>query len=105
MLFVYKKTFYHSEVEDLSNVFVRFFLRNISFLNTLRRFQEIEYIQNNDFCIPNIEALPYELQAQIHDILDVNSEFSDIFQEISSIKPQDTLITCEKIIRELQLKK
>lgn len=105
LLFVYKKTFYHSEVEDLSNVFVRFFLRNISFLNTLRRFQEIEYIQNNDFCIPNIEALPYELQAQIHDILDVNSEFSDIFQEVSSIKPQDTLIACEKIIRELQLKK
>lgn len=64
--------------------------------------QNIYVIGDHHFFHNNIIS---DTRSQFHDILDVNSEFSDIFQEVSSIKPQDTLIACEKIIRELQLKK
>lgn len=88
-------------MENLENIFTRFFLRNIAFLYTMRRFDEIEYIQKQ---IDNISSLlPLNLQSQIYDILNKrDSIFLDVYDEIAYTPTSEIFQKSLKIMKELR---
>lgn len=100
--YIYNHTFKEKNMEDFSNIFTRFFLRNISFLYSLKRLDEIAYIQRQ-----NLTNIRTYLQAQskypFYDILfSSNSPFSSIYQEISSIQTKETFEAAKQMIKKLK---
>lgn len=101
--YVFQRNFKEKEMEEFSDIWIRFFLRNISFLATLHRYNEIEYIQDSIKNILNLSVLPLELQSQMHSILDdKNSLFLDIYKNIASIPTTMVNQKCEDLIRKLK---
>ncbi len=94
------------KVGDLGDIFPRAFLHNIAFFATLNRYDDIKYVQNQSLNRKDIiEALPQNIKWQIKDLLeDPNSIFRSVFEEMQSIKPQETLTKAKALTRELKRK-
>lgn len=102
--YVYERNFKNRHMENFSDIFVRFFLRNIYFLYTMRRYDEIEFIQNHLSFSPSLfSSLPSLLQCQIHDLLNNYSKFLAVYDEISSIPISETQTKCFEITRKLKI--
>lgn len=100
--YVYSKNFAHSEMENFENLFCRFFLRNIAFFYTLRRFDEINYIQNSKDFTDVLQKMPKSCAEQVSDIINSStSTFSSIFEEIASTPIKETFQKCEELSRIL----
>ncbi len=87
---------------EFINMFTRFFLRNIAFFHTMNRYSEIKSIQKEiDYHF--LDSLPLDLKKQIQDILlSSNSNFLDIYKEVSSVSPSEALQTSLKFIQKLK---
>lgn len=104
--YVFHQNFKEKEMKDFEDVWIRFFLRNISFLATLHRYKEVEYIQNALEYLPNVSSFPTDLQNQINSFLfDKNSLFLDIYKNIASIPTIMVNQKCEELIKEIKLLK
>ena len=91
-------------IKEFSNLLARLFLRNIAFLKTVNRNQEIVYILNQRGELSNlINTLPSNLAAFISPlILNKNSLFSTIYDEICTNKFDHIFETSQKLIKELK---
>lgn len=74
-----------NNVNDLEDIIVRFFLRNILFFHTLRRANEIEYIKDNPYNIDKLlQSLPVCLSLQLEAIFkDPTSDFNQVLKELN----------------------
>lgn len=100
--YVYNQTFKKKEMKNFSNIFCRFFLRNIALLYTLRRYKEIEYVQNNfNNLFSILSSLPFDLSEQFYSIICNNNKFADIHNEIATANMPDVFQKCEDIARKL----
>lgn len=89
LIYIYRTYGEHdiSNVSDLEDIMVRFFIRNIVFFHTTRRSKDIEYINEgyrnlDDF----MNAIPSTLKLQMEEILkNPYSLFNIIYKEISEI--------------------
>lgn len=68
----------------------------------MNRYSEIKSIQKEiDYHF--LDSLPLDLKEQIQDILlSSNSNFLDIYKEVSSISPSEALQTSLKFIQKLK---
>ncbi len=73
-----------TSITELEDILIRFFLRNILFFYTLRRFSEIDYIREGNFPIDKIiSGLPAGLAYQLECILiNPQSDFNHVFKEL-----------------------
>lgn len=102
--YVYNCVLKNRYIENFSDLFIRLFLRNVAFLYTMNRFDEIEDIKvfSNDI-YSLISNLPINLQIQINDILNnPNSTFNLIYNEITSVPVADSFEKVETLIRTLK---
>ena len=84
------KYFGNNELEnpnELEDVLIRFFLRNILFFYTLRRFNEIDYIKDNNNNVNKLlSSLPVGLAIPLSNILlNPSSDFNIVLKELSSV--------------------
>ena len=86
-----------------SNIFNRLFLRNISFLYTMNRYDEIMYIKNQKPDISFLaKSLPMTFCNQISKIIEnPNSNFSTICDEISNTSIEKTFDKCMSINKNI----
>lgn len=102
--YVFKQKFKNHEMTDFSDTLTRFFLRNVAFLNTLHRYDEIEFLQGAmKYASDMMSAFSVGLQNQVASILlDPSSDFMKVYNEISSVSAADTFKACEDITRQLK---
>lgn len=106
MRYIYSRAFKNDEMNNFSDIFSRLFLRNIAFLHTMHRFDEIDYIKNfsNDINFL-LSTLPIKLQQEISNILNnSNSEFWDIYNEIVSVPTSEAFNKSTEIVKVLKRK-
>lgn len=102
--YVCKNTLLEQNVDYFSDIFSRLFLRNISFLYTVNRYDEIEYIQKQ---IPDVgflsKSLPMIFYNQICDIINnPNSSFSLVRNEISNTSIDQVFDKCLTLIKSIK---
>ena len=91
------------ELTDLEDIFIRLLLRNIAFLHTTNRYNEISYIQEQIKAQINIKNnIPDALKQFMTEELSKNSKLHNISEELILTKKEDTLKTCSKLVRELK---
>lgn len=101
--YVYKHYSDNKNIKNLSSIFTRYFLRNIYFFYTMKRFREIEYIQNTPYSLEIFSSLPLTIQNQMHEILsNPNSCFFSIFNEICATPTQNIGGKCLDIIKKVK---
>jgi len=91
-------------LDDFSDVFVRFFLKNIYLLSLMRRYSEIEYILSSPIDKSYIELLPLRLHDLVDDILSgSNSCFLDVYNEMASVSEKDVASKCSDIMQKIKM--
>lgn len=101
--YIYMNSFKNEDLENFSDIFVRFFLRNIGLLYSMNRYSEIEYIQKSSLDMSFLSKLPVQLQYLFYEILnDPNSLFLDVYNEIADVPVKDTLEKCSDIALKIK---
>lgn len=102
--YIYKIKSNKFNMEVFEDVFTRFFLRNICLLHALHRYDEIIYIQKSLNEFPYLlELLPENIRVIVDEMLkDSNSMFMDVYGEISSIEPSETLEKSNDIMKKIK---
>lgn len=100
--YVYKVALADHEMHNFDSILSRFFLKNIAFLCTTNRYDEIQYIQNRTLDISRwMYSFPTELSEQLETIImNPNSQFSLIFDEISSTPMHQMLDKCTQLVKK-----
>lgn len=103
--YIYNKAYKEQRIENISDVFIRFFLRNISFFQTMNRYNEFEYIQTFPIKDLNLSSfyLPFIEQIK-NDLMSPNSLFLDIFFKMSTVPAREASQTCEEIMKRIKFK-
>lgn len=106
--YIFRHVFSEQYIDEdyFSDVFLRFFLRNISLLYSFNRYSEIEYIQSRESDISSLLSyFPIQLQELIsHIFFDKDSKFLDVYEELSSVPTMETFQECSKIMRKINRK-
>lgn len=102
--YVYNHSFKGKYIENFEDIFTRFFLRNISLLYTMNRFDEIEYIRHNYNFSSVMTRLAPNFKEQVNDIFNPNSKFFDIYNEISAVTSKDAFQKCSNIMKKIKSK-
>lgn len=106
--YVYKHAIKDDTLENFLDTFIRFFLRNVALLNSWCRSREIEYIKAQSSKMrsllePYIKKLPEPLLEQIYDVLmNPNSLFLEIYNELVHTPLEHTFESCEKIMKKIK---
>jgi Predicted phosphoesterase or phosphohydrolase len=87
--------------EEFENILIRFFLRNILFFQTLRRYADINYIEE---CYKNmgklLKLIPPCMQEQVAQIIaNPSSEFNQVLKEIIRTDPKELPKTCKLLVK------
>ncbi len=99
--YVYLHAFKNKNIENFSNTFTRFLLRNISLLYSLNRLDEISYLQSKSLnsLLTDLNKLKYPF----HDILiSYDSPFPSVYKEIISTPTEETFKTSKQIVKKLK---
>lgn len=99
--YIFKQELKNADIDSFSNIFIRLFLRNISFLATMNRFDEIEYIKNLYKTTPFSSSLYADLESYISEVLNT-SEFMNIYEEISCSPNSSIDQKCSELVRLLK---
>lgn len=101
--YVYNQNFKNQDLNNFLDIWTRFFLRNLAFLGTLHRYQEIEYVKNKLNSKVDLTMFQTNLQAQLNAILDnKDSLFREVYKEISLVDSKMTNAKCRELIRKLK---
>lgn len=93
-----------SNVNNLDDIMVRFFIRNILFFHTAKRSREIEYIQSgyknlDDF----MNDLPLTLKLQMEEILkNPKSLFNNVYNELSNVSLEEIPKKSKELIKTIK---
>ena len=93
-----------SNVNNLDDIMVRFFIRNILFFHTAKRSREIEYIQSgyknlDDF----MNDLPLTLKLQMEEILkNPKSLFNNVYNELSNVSLEEIPKNSKELIKTIK---
>ena len=89
-------------MSNLIDILSRFYLRNISFLYTTNRIDEISYIQSiQPDMTPFIKSLPSKTCEQLDKVLNHNdSNFTEIRRKISETPSSEVLNKALKLIKK-----
>ncbi len=101
MKYVYKTVFADKPMHAFSDIFIRFFLKNIAFLHTTCRFDEIEHIQNQvpDFTLFQ-NTMPADFNEQIHEINHPYSDFMEVRDAIASTHINQVYEKCKELVKK-----
>lgn len=91
-------------IDNLEDIMIRFFIRNISFFHMTRRRSEIDYInygyKNLDLFMDN---LPFDLKLIMEEILkNPNSLFNTIYKELSKINFEEIPQKSQELIKKIK---
>lgn len=101
--YVYNQNFKNQDLNNFLDIWTRFFLRNLAFLGTLHRYQEIDYVKNKLNSKVDLTMFQTNLQAQLNAILDnKDSFFREVYKEISLVDSKMTNAKCRELIRKLK---
>ena len=94
----------YDDINSLDNVFIRFLIRNISLLETVRRNNEIEIIQDGFGDISDfLKTLPTLLREELEEILlNPNSEFNRNFNVLKEASINELPYINKELIKELK---
>lgn len=99
LLYISKYFIKDIDSNNLEDILIRYMLRNITFLYTLRRISEIEYIKS--IHIPNDMSFPNKIKDTLDSILlNPNSYFNDVFNDIKQTKSDDILNKCMMLAKK-----
>ena len=94
----------YSDLKELEDVFIRFLIRNISLLDTVKRKSEILNIQDGigdiNFLLNSCDSMLREELKEI--LLDPNSEFNKYYDEIKKAGLDDIKSLNKEMIRSLK---
>lgn len=94
-----------TNLPNFSNVFLRFLMRNMAFLRTMNRKDEINYIKDIDLkkSYSEISAfLPCSLQGYLNTLFDSsNYNFWEVYEEIVNTSYSQIFDKCQKLVKKL----
>ncbi len=93
-----------SNVSNLDDIMVRFFIRNILFFHTAKRSREIEYIQDG---YKNLDTfmndMPFTLKLQMEEILkNPESLFNTVYKELSKVSFKEIPEKSKELIKTIK---
>ena len=92
----------YPNIKLFNDIFIRFFLRNIVFLYTLHRYNEIQYIKELFNELPKlINYFPNNIQNLVKELLKQDSIFLEIYQELFMTKIEDIGDKSRELIKKI----